>query len=240
MLSAEVRVGSRSDSKVECYRCGNATPSGLALCQKCGARLPAPTFEAPPAATASSVSRGAVAEVLLRDNAASPPKPSLFAVPIHKFLVMSFCTAGLYQGLWIYLSWARLRQRESKPLSPFWRTVFAAVWNFELFPTLRRLAEAEGVSVRWSPGLLAMLYLAVGALWRLPDPWSWLNLLNLFALLPIVHTISHLPSSRGHFSGYTFGNIVVIVVFGPLVALALYVDLFVADGFEELIELIAT
>lgn len=235
-------MSSPSISRVECYRCGNATPSGLALCQKCGAKLPPQTLDVPPATTtaSSATARDSVTDVLLRDQASPRLALSLFAVPIHKFLILSFCTAGLYQGLWIYANWARLRRRESKPLSPFWRTVFSALWNFELFPAIRRIAESEGVAVSWQPALLAALYLGLGAAWRLPDPWSWVSVLNLFVLLPIVHTIGQLPSSRGFRTGFTFWDIVVVLVFGPIVGLVFWVELFEVDWVTMFVELITT
>lgn len=235
-------MSSQPVSRVQCYRCGNSTPSGRTVCQKCGAKLPTVTLDAPLAGQPLASGGDSVVDAVVQDyaqNAESRLRLSLFAVPIYKFLVLSFCTAGLYQGLWIYANWSRLRRRESKPLSPFWRTVFSALWNFELFPAIRRVAEAERVTVYWQPALLATLYLGLGPAWCLPDPWSWISVLNLVVLLPIVHTIRQMPSSRGFPTGFTFWDIVLVLVLGPIVGLVFWVELFDVDWVTMFVELIS-
>lgn len=147
-------------------------------------------------------------------------------MPVDKFVLLSVCTFGLYQFYWIYVTWARLAKRERLALSPFWRTTLAGLWNFDLFPKLKTVAEREGVPVEWAPNALALVFLVLSNTWHLPGPWSWLGLGSTFALVPVVATVAKLPSSRGRVVGYTLLNLVAIAFGALLLAFALYWDAF--------------
>lgn len=173
------------------------------------------------------------------DQAALPPVDAstrhaapLFAVPVHKFVLLTLCTFGGYQFYWTYVNWIRIARREGLVVSPFWRTALAGLWNFELLPNISRAAEAERVVVSWHPTTLAVLYLITNIAWQLPDPWSWLGLLAPLPLVPVVATVAALPSSRGHVAGYSGWNVLAIVLGVPLLALALYLEFFAPSWLE--------
>lgn len=206
----------------KCYRCGSNLPRGAALCPNCRARRQqgASSPLALPLLTAAEVAPS------ISTATSSGERSPLFAVPVHKFVLVSLCTFGIYQYYWLYVTWVRLKQRDRLGVSPLWRTVFSGIWNFELFPLLRRTAEAEGKTVAWSGAALAFLHLVLGVAWRLPEPWSWLGLFAMAPLVPIVATVAALPSSRGHLEGYSRWDVVAITLGAPLLALAVYLALF--------------
>jgi hypothetical protein len=220
--------GSSGSSEV-CYRCGNRIAPPKAECPKCGARQP--TRANPPAERVEIATRP-VDEQSEAVEQSSGLKPRLFAVPVHKFVVMTVCTFGIYQFYWAYFNWKGLNKRYSLNASPFWRAAFSGLWNFELFAKIRDAAKVEGVAVNWAPPLLAIAYLLFSASWQLPEPWWLLSQVSFLPLLPVIMTINALPSSRGFKQGYSVGNIAVILLGGAFIALCVAVWAFLPITFE--------
>jgi hypothetical protein len=216
----------RSESSGLCYRCGNRIAPTKVECPKCGARQP--TQATPPAARIDNALVASVAASEARVETAEGHveapglKSRLFAVPAHKFVLMTIFTLGIYQFYWVYFNWKCLNKRYSLNTSPFWRATFSGVTNFELFAKVREAATVEGVAVSWHPAALAIGYLLLSVCWRLPDLWWVLSQVSFLPLLPVVLTINALPSSRGFRQGYSIGNVVVIALSAGLMALGVY------------------
>jgi hypothetical protein len=146
----------------------------------------------------------------------------LFPVATHKFLVLSLCSLGLYQLYWFYQNWTRLKRASGERLSPFWRVAFAPIWNFFLFRNIGEVAAETGVPFGWSWHALALAWLLLTGLTRLPDPWWLISFGSLLALLPVQRTAQQVneryaqgvaePDNRS----YGAANVVWILVGGPL------------------------
>jgi hypothetical protein len=144
-----------------------------------------------------------------------------FAVSITKLAMMSICTFGFYELYWTYKQWEAERDREREALSPVWRTIFAPLWAFSLFPRVQALATRHGISANWSAIGLAVGFLILQAVWRLPAPWNLLSLVSVLPLLVVQRTINRLNKAvapkaprNDQFSG---SNVVIMVVGGGLV-----------------------
>ena len=107
------------------------------------------------------------------------PPPLFFPVPVTKFVVMSLATAGLYELYWLYRNWCLVRDRERTDIWPFWRAFFG---YFFIYPLLARIYDQQPRSR--TPVLLAVGWIGLNLLWRLPDPYWFVSFLSLFLLLP--------------------------------------------------------
>src|SRR5262245_6333778 len=152
----------------------------------------------------------------------------LFAVSIHKLIVLSLCTFNGYALYWCYQNWKRIKRHDGDArIRPFWRAVFANLWGFALFARVRNLARSNGVATHWSPTLLGALYFVFAAMWRLPDPWWLLTYASVLFLIPVQQTARRVNDLYGRFTTedrnerYTAKNIVTIVIGGTLFLLAL-------------------
>ena len=161
---------------------------------------------------------------------------AFFPVAPHKFIVMSVCTLNIYTLYWCYQNWWRIRERTGEQLSPFWRAFFAPFWAFSLFARIAGQTGEQGVTVGWSPTILALGYLLMSAFVILPDPWWLLNLACFLPFLPVVQTIQRLnereAATESRNEAYTGANVATILVGGIIVMLAV-AGTFMSEEEEE-------
>lgn len=148
-----------------------------------------------------------------------------FSVSLGKLAIMSLCTFGIYELYWAYKQWDAIRRRENEKLSPFWRAFFAPLWGFSLFPRIQTLAVNLGVPAQWSAGGLALGFLILGAMWRLPDPYWLVSMLSFLPLLAVQRSVNQLnlavaPAADRN-DTYSGKNVVIIVLGAILLLLAL-------------------
>jgi hypothetical protein len=143
----------------------------------------------------------------------------LFAVSTAKLTALSLATFGLYQLSWHYQSWQRIRARAAKPMRPFWRTVFAPLWSFELFTHLNHEATAAGVESSVSPGGHGAAYLLLNVMSRLSAPFWLISLASFLPLLPANGLAcglnERLAPDAPALVGWNAWNLVGLVVRGP-------------------------
>jgi hypothetical protein len=152
--------------------------------------------------------------------------PLFFATSPLKLVVMSTCTFGFYELFWFYANWQRLKRRGHPRVSPFLRTFFAIFFVHSLFTIVKQTAEAEKVSARFLPGLLALGWVAANVLFLVPK-FGWILPYGaVFFLVPVQKTMNdvnralypdHDPNTR-----FTVWNLVGIVVGGLLLIAAIF------------------
>jgi len=156
---------------------------------------------------------------------AHPTECQFFPVATHKFVALSICTFGLYECYWCYKNWQRISRRSGEKLSPFWRAVFAPLFSFDLFGSIRDYAKQRGLSTRWYPGLLGGLYLVLVILCRAPNPWWILSYATFVVFIPVVQTVREInalaPNDEGPNDAYSGANVVTLILGGLLVVLSL-------------------
>jgi hypothetical protein len=148
----------------------------------------------------------------------------LFPVATHKFIVLSICTFGIYQLYWCYQNWKRLKGPNER-MSPFWRTLFAPLWAFQLFTRVRDRVHRGGVAVEWNARGLATVFLVLNLLWRLPDPWWLVSFLTIVPMIPVQQSAQRLNDLVGlgesRNTGYTTANVITMVIGGTLFVLSI-------------------
>ena len=155
-----------------------------------------------------------------------------FGVSLTKLAVMSLATLGIYELYWCYKQWDAIRRREGEKLSPFWRAFFAPLWGFSLFPRIQRLTEKYGIPARWSGTGLALGFLILGAMWRLPDPYwlvSYLSFLPLLVVQRAVNALSAAVAPAADRNDRYSGANVVIIVLGAILFVLVILGAFVPN-----------
>ncbi|MCD9027754.1 hypothetical protein LDO26_06000 [Luteimonas sp. BDR2-5] len=105
------------------------------------------------------------------DNLYAPPAaeirapviPAVAAQPFYvvsttKFCVLYFATFGLYGVYWFYVHWQRYRQGRTETIWPVPRAVFSIFFAHALAGRIDDQLRLGLRAYRWSPGLLATIY----------------------------------------------------------------------------------
>ncbi len=152
--------------------------------------------------------------------AASDSKPMYFPVSLTKFVVMHFCTLGLYQAYWFYENWRLIQEREQSEASPFWRTAFAFIYCYPLFEKIRSSAASLKIDQSISVQALASGWILFSLLWMLPDPYGLVAFLSILFLLPVQQVANRinesLVSRHDRNEQFTAWNKVAVVIGGVL------------------------
>mgnify|MGYP006284019233 CR=1 FL=1 len=106
-----------------------------------------------------------------------------YPVRVDKFVVLSMLTLGIYELVWFYRNWRYVRTSSGDDIMPFWRTVFSALFYFNLIQRVR------GNELGWG-GALGLAYLLAQGANRLPDPFWVVESLTFLLLLPIVLVVN--------------------------------------------------
>ena len=109
---------------------------------------------------------------------------SYFSTSTLKLAVMSICTFGLYDLYWFYKNWELIKAQTGENIMPFWRAFFAPFWAYSCFNHIKASANDADVPESLPVGLLAIVYFAIQALWRVPDPYWLISYLSFAPLIP--------------------------------------------------------
>jgi hypothetical protein len=152
-------------------------------------------------------------------GAPSPPAPLFFPVSLLKLTLLGFFTFGFYELYWFYKNWRIIKERERLNIQPFWRAFFAYFFCYPLFRRVRDSAREAGAG-DLAAGPLAVGWIILTALWKLPDPYWLVTALAPLCLLPVQRSINRINAIRapGHEPNARFSawNIVVVVIGVPL------------------------
>lgn len=75
-----------------------------------------------------------------------------------KFWVLYIMTFGLYQIYWFYQNWHNVKVATGRKMLPPLRGLFAIFFTHSLFREVNETLEEREIDVRWSPDMLASLY----------------------------------------------------------------------------------
>jgi len=154
----------------------------------------------------------------------SATEPLFFTVSPTKFVIMSLATLSIYELYWLYKNWKIIAKRKNLSILPFWRAFFGYFHIWPLLCEFRKEGEARGMTTKLRAGAIAISWIFISLLWKLPDPLSLLSFLAVFTLLPAItyvqdlHGIStpHLPTnskfSRWNWFGIVCGGLLFIFV----------------------------
>jgi len=152
-----------------------------------------------------------------------------FTTSTVKLVVMSICTWGLYELYWFYKNWDLIEERTEQTILPFWRAFFAPLWAYSCFKHIKISANENNVPGSLCIGLLAIVYLILQALWKLPDPYWYVSFTSIAVLIPVnsvaLNINRHLISDFKNNETFSGWNWVAVVLGGLFFVLGLIVTL---------------
>jgi hypothetical protein len=94
------------------------------------------------------------------DSAPSSTTDDTFFAPIaiHKLLIMSCFTLGLYEIHWFYKQWDYIRRIDRKRFNPALRAILNGIFAYPLFRSIRLRGLAKQAEIGWSPALLTLIW----------------------------------------------------------------------------------
>jgi hypothetical protein len=129
-----------------------------------------------------------VPEIASRLGTSSPAEADWFLVSLLKLIVMSLATFGLYEIYWAWHHWKRVRERTGEDIQPFARGLFGVFFCYSLFGRIKEHATERGVPPAWTPGGMALAFIVLTVLARLPDPFWLLSFLSVVPLVLVQRT----------------------------------------------------
>jgi hypothetical protein len=179
-------------------------------------------------------------------DASSDDDAQFYVVAPAKFLLMLIGTAGLYGYYWFYRNWALLN-RKHKQYWPVMRALFSVFFTHSLYAEIDHSLTRRGAAYRWSPGVLATVYVVASIASHILDRLAgknvgspWTDLSSVLLLAPMVWSMLAAqrainiaegdPAGSGN-RGITAANVAWLVLGGLLwllVLLGLY--LMIVEG----------
>ncbi len=139
-----------------------------------------------------------------------------YVVSVGKFLLLSTLTFGLYAIFWFANNWTLIKNQEKSNISPPARAFFGFIFFSELATKVLKSAKENGYDRSYSSTTLAIGYIGLSLLSRLPDNLWFLGLFNVLVFIPILEAILYnnkkLALPQKNFNNYSIGEIITIVV----------------------------
>jgi hypothetical protein len=139
---------------------------------------------------------------------------------VSRFIILSIFTFGLYQMWWMYKSWKFFKEKEDLDIMPVWRAIFAIFFVSSLFSKCLRMAQSNGYEKSYPAGALAVGFIILGFLSRLPDPFWLISFLSvLFMIQPVSafnYAIENSTKFRATSTGFQLRHIILLLAGGAL------------------------
>ncbi|MGZ9709662.1 hypothetical protein ACXX82_02435 [Glaciimonas sp. GNP009] len=127
-------------------------------------------------------------------NGKAEMQTPFFAVSITKLLVLSFCTFGLYQIVWLYRNWQLVKAREKINIVPFARALFAFLFCYQMFKKIRDFKTPNTSQGKLHAGSLTIAWIVVASISRLGHICLLISLMAPIFFVPVqirVNQINH-------------------------------------------------
>lgn len=120
--------------------------------------------------------------------------------PIYKIVILSILTFGFYDIVLLYNYWKVFNKKFGYAISPSCRAIFCGIYCFSLFPKLNKYIKTFNIP-SFPPILLAIFFIFLSALYRLPNPYSILNSFTFVIFIIIQNRLNfineqHFPNAK--------------------------------------------
>lgn len=120
--------------------------------------------------------------------------------PIYKIVILSILTFGFYDIVLLYNYWKVFKKKFGYAISPSCRAIFCGIYCFSLFPKLDKYIKTFNIP-SFPPIWLAILFIFLSALYRLPNPYSILNSFTFVIFIIIQNRLNfineqHFPNAK--------------------------------------------
>ncbi|GEM_PF-581669 len=156
-----------------------------------------------------------------------------YSVSLKKLTIFSLCTFGLYHIYWNYKNWKAIQVQTGIKITPWARGWFYIFFAYSLFKRVLNSAVRNGFKIEHSAGKLATLFILLMVLWKLPNPYWLISILDFVPLLYIQKAInfnnSVLNSSAKPDDKFSGKDLLIIIVGGLLVLLGIWITVMPED-----------
>lgn len=140
---------------IVCQDCRQEISDAAPACIHCGR----PSFANLAAAPVVDSASLHPSESVLNSAPSGATDDAFFApVAIHKLLIMSCFTLGLYEIHWFYKQWDYIRRIDRKRFNPALRAILNGLFAYPLFRSIRLRGLAKQSEIGWSPALLTIIW----------------------------------------------------------------------------------
>lgn len=109
----------------------------------------------------------------------------------NQFMLLSFCSFGLYEIWWMYKSWRFFKEQEGLDIMPAARALFTYIFIWSLFDKIKESAHSVGYTEDFSSFGMGVGFFIVNMCYRLPDPFWMISSFSFLFLLPAFKAMNH-------------------------------------------------
>jgi hypothetical protein len=123
-----------------------------------------------------------------------------YIISTSKFIVLTIVSFGLYPIWWVYKVWLFFKQRNKMDIMPVARAIFAIFFVHALFTEILQFAKKKGYDKIYDPGWLAVGYIILSLLSRLPEPFWMISLVSFVFMLPSFNALNYAKEQSTDFT----------------------------------------
>ncbi len=139
------------------------------------------------------------------DDIFGPGNPYPVVIKPMHFILLSFCSLGLYNIWWQYKCWKYFKDKENLDIMPAARSIIFLIFGAELFDKIADYGQQVGHQVSYNSRVLWLLCIGINLLGRLPSPYYLISILSFLPLLPPVKAFNYYFT--GNNEGYKDDNL---------------------------------
>jgi hypothetical protein len=151
-----------------------------------------------------------------------------------RFIVMSILTLGIFEIYWNYKNWSYIKKRDNLDIQPVWRAIFGIFYIHSLLSfieqdnEMNKIKKSDFSASSLATGWVIMILIG-NVLGRFDDiSINTLGILisvsSLLCLLPVqkhINRVNNLINSEILYKGWSFGQVLCLVIGIPLFVLVL-------------------
>ncbi len=144
---------------------------------------------------------------------------NFFTTSTTKLVLMSIATFGFYELYWFYKNWVAIKNA-GKKCNPLLRAFFTPLFAYSCFKHIKESMNQHKVFSIFPVGLLAISYIILEVIWRLPDPYWLVSFLTFLPLIRANNAALAVNKAQSpdfvNNNRFSIWNILMIVVGGTL------------------------
>lgn len=141
-------------------------------------------------------------------------------ISLHKFVILSIASFGLYEIWWIYKSWRYYQQKEDLDILPAARAIFCVFFLNSLFKKILNSAKDKGYQDDYSSVALFIGFFIMNIFTKLPDPYWLITTFSFVFFIPPFRALNYEKLNSGGFTAthqtYFNGRQIALIGFGSL------------------------
>lgn len=110
---------------------------------------------------------------------------------LKQFILLSVLSLGLYNIWWMFKAWRFFLQKDQLDIQPALRAIFSIFFLYGLFERIRKYAQQQGYSKRFSSGWMFLGVMVFSYLSYLPAPYFILYICSVLFYIPAFMALNY-------------------------------------------------